>query len=254
MKTLSKKALLLLIEGETDKSTFSVPFESFLDVYAPNIRPCFIELEDEYDPSGDLTSKKWVNKDNVISKMQAKFLLSNMKRNFMDEDDLVGIVHILDTDGVFIPDDKVIGCPEWSEAHKPIYCEDHIKARDSYFIKDLHNRRQESLDVLINTKKIRFGQRILPYSLFYCSCNLEHFLHGIRNNSPEEKKRLSRKFILEYGDDTDKFMDFMTNSPYVAKGMSYTESWEYIKKGLNSLSRFSNLNLLIEGIINHSLV
>ena len=49
-------------------------------------------------------------------------------------------------------------------------------------------------------------------------------------------------------------MEEMLNDLDAAKGMSYSESWEFARKGLNSLHRHTNINVLFELLKSEKLV
>jgi hypothetical protein len=52
----------------------------------------------------------------------------------------------------------------------------------------------------------------------------------------EEKLRLSEAFEDMYVDDPQKFTEFIKSSDFSVNG-TYTETWQYIREGANSLNK-----------------
>ena len=90
---------------------------------------------------------------------------------------------------------------------------------------------------------IPFGV-IVPYSIFYMSCNLDHVLHNKRNSTKQQKQADSLVFADNY-DDPEKFEAFFNGSDIKISG-TYQETWEHIQIELNSLKRGSNFWICIE--------
>ena len=88
----------------------------------------------------------------------------------------------------------------------------------------------------------------VPYQIFYFSCNLDHFLYNERNLAQNQKIDLAEKFCAECSKDEDLFRATICDDKMSAVGMDYRTSWDYIKAGNNSLSRFTNLNILLEDL------
>ena len=73
---------------------------------------------------------------------------------------------------------------------------------------------------------------------------MEHVLHNISKNlSNEQKKDLSESFDLKYEDKLEEFISFINDSEF-AVGGDYKQTWDFIKQGINSLNRYSNIHLL----------
>ena len=82
----------------------------------------------------------------------------------------------------------------------------------------------------------------IPFRVYFMACNLEHVLHGIPNASKEEKEALAESFAEKYEDDLEGFLAFIRDESF-ALSMGYRESWDFVKRGVSSLGRFTNLNL-----------
>lgn len=59
------------------------------------------------------------------------------------------------------------------------------------------------------------------------------------------KRNLADTFARNYIGDVEGFVKEIAGDPDAVKNMSYEESWDFIKKGNNSLHRHSNLNVLL---------
>ncbi len=86
----------------------------------------------------------------------------------------------------------------------------------------------------------------VPYRIFYFSCNLEHVLHNIREVENEAKFDFSKKFQDEYIDDLDGFLKLICQNTFSVK-KDYASSWNFIKLDNNSIKRYTNFNLLLDG-------
>ncbi|MGN1112261.1 MAG: hypothetical protein ACI4RP_03565, partial [Acutalibacteraceae bacterium] len=95
----------------------------------------------------------------------------------------------------------------------------------------------------LNSIAIPFGV-IVPYSIVYMSCNLDHVLHNTQNATTEEKIENSILFADKY-DDPVEFERFFGREEINVPG-DYSETWKYIQNDNRSLSRCSNFSLCIE--------
>ncbi len=76
------------------------------------------------------------------------------------------------------------------------------------------------------------------------SCNLDHVLHDKQNSSDEEKEKNALAFAKRYRQDVDGFIKFIAESDFSVTS-NYVESWNYIKQGVHSLERHTNLGLCL---------
>ncbi|MFA6830570.1 MAG: hypothetical protein WCR67_07740 [Bacilli bacterium] len=164
------------------------------------------------------------------------------EHSYFTEDDLCGVVHVVDLDGAFTPDEIIKG----ADVEKVQYYCDKIEIR-SENIDKLKFSRQSKRKILehlssIDTIIIPKGKSV-PYSIYYMSCNLDHVLHQKMNSTNREKQDDSFSFSDEY-DDPEKFENFFNNDEIKIPG-SYKETWDYVKKDYNSLKRGSNFWICI---------
>ena len=84
---------------------------------------------------------------------------------------------------------------------------------------------------------------IIPYEIYYFSCNLEHVLHDNPNvETKEKKKELSELFAEEYLGKEKDFIKFIKSEKY-ATTLEYQQSWNECIKEQNALKRVTNFNL-----------
>ena len=153
--------------------------------------------------------------------------------------DVARIIHVIDTDGAFIPDSAV----KQTDDAKAQYYDKSICFFDRNKIVGLHHRKIKVINKLLETKTIDN----IPYSIYFSSCNMDHVLFNERNPIRSQKDRGSFEFAIKC-----KNRDYLNSSifaPDVAASGTYSESWEMIQKDYNSLARHTNLNLLLDGVI-----
>ncbi len=155
------------------------------------------------------------------------------------ESDILQIVHLIDTDGAFIPDNLVIARTEKGVQ----YFEDHIETGEVKYIQRRNQKKSDVVASLCSTGKMKSS---IPYSIYYFSRNMEHVLHNVATELTDDQKvELADDFAERYEENPKAFIDFM-ESDEVAVAGSYTQTWSFIRAGVNSLNRHSNLRILFE--------
>ena len=154
--------------------------------------------------------------------------------------DLARIVMISDTDGAFVPDELV----HKSGDGKLHYGLEHIEAGNVESIRKRNHKKQECLNRLRDIGALTYKRVRVPFRTFYLSRNLEHAL----SNEPgectnEDKELLAHRFARKYRDDIEGFKSFLREE--IAVSGTYKETWLYLAEGSNSLSRCSNLHLVL---------
>lgn len=221
----AKKVVLIIVEGPTDEDALGVIFERFFDKETVRVKVVH----------GDITTEKLVTSTNILNRI-TEIVQQSLKEYKLHKTDLQRVIHLVDTDGAFVPDSAVIFD---EHAAKPFYTLTEIKTahRDGILLRN--NQKKENLEKLHTTKHI---WKDIPYSVFYLSSNLEHALYDKLNLSDEEKEQYALQFYRRYKDDIPSFIDFICNSDFsVVDG--YLPSWGYIKKDLRSLERHTNIGL-----------
>ena len=155
--------------------------------------------------------------------------------------DLQEIVHIVDMDGAYIPDDDILEDPE---AEKPIYSPTAIRSKNRLGIINRNTNKRSCLDRISATPSLAG----IPYQVYYMSSNLDHVLYNKQNSTDMEKENDAYVFAEKYQHNLNDFLRFITESDFSVGG-SYTESWDFIKQGRHSLERHTNLGICISRAI-----
>lgn len=223
-----KKIVLFILEGTSDEIALE---GSLRNIYKPNeIRFCIVRT--------DITTKNGVTRNNIKNKL-IEIIKIELTRFPYKNSDILKVIHLTDMDGAYVDEESII---EDRSCDGFIYSETNIKAKSRVNVIGRNKRKGENLEVLLELNSIYNG---LSYNLYYFSCNQEHTLHNIINVEKSKKEELAEKFNDKYEDDFDGFKNFICSKDIKVEG-NYRETWEFIKKGNNSLKRFSNLHLLLE--------
>lgn len=184
----------------------------------------------------DITTELDINAGNVVAKI-GDVVKKYAGRTFKPGD-FNRIIHITDMDGAFIPDDAVV---EDNTAVKPLYSATEIRTQRKSGIENRNQRKRECLNRLSSASRI-WG---VPYQIYYMSCNLDHALYGKLNSTDNEKEADAFAFAKKYRDDIPGFIKYINESDFSVAG-SYPQSWQYIREGLHSLERHTNLGLCFQ--------
>lgn len=229
MKKKAKKVILFLVEGASDLTSLE-----FID----NINTD--ETIKFQITSGDVTSKLNITPQNCREEIN-KILLSFLERSKLRKTDIIKIIHILDIDGVYIPEINII---EDKNIKKFLYTINGIVAPSKENVQKRNESKKQIVEKLLVTSKINS----IPYEIYYMSCNLEHVLHDkLEDISEDEKKELANKFADRFYEKEIEFINFINNKDFKVLG-DYKATWDFIKKDLNSVNRYSNFWLFFENL------
>ena len=229
MKKKAKKVVLFLVEGASDLTSLE-----FIDNINTN------ETIKFQITSGDVTSKLNITPQNCREEIN-KILLSFLERSKLRKTDIIKIIHILDIDGVYIPEINII---EDKNKKKFLYTINGIVAPSKENVQKRNESKKQIVEKLLVTSKINS----IPYEMYYMSCNLEHVLHDkLEDISEDEKKELANKFADRFYEKEIEFIDFINNKDFKVLG-DYKATWDFIKKDLNSVNRYSNFWLFFENL------
>lgn len=222
-----KKIILFLVEGTTDSTTLGLVMSRLVETV--DIR--FFVLE------GDLCSRYRITPDNaaqIIMRPVNNFL----KRYRLRKTDIMRVVHVIDTDGAFIPEDRVIyGGNECAD-----YREDCIVTKS---VSSIRSRNEMKTNAAHALSRLPAVDKI-PYSFYFFSRNIEHALHGCAEViSSKHKREFSEAFENAYADHPELFVELVRSRPVAVRG-SYRKTWEYILRGTNSLKRGTNIGLFFD--------
>lgn len=187
----------------------------------------------------DITTLKNVNPCTINGKIK-KEIEEYKNANHFKKDDFKEIIHIVDMDGAFISPDNII---EDNLAINPYYSSTEIRTCRKKDIEKRNKQKKENINRLCTYQAIWD----IPYRVFYMSCNLDHVLYNKLNCSDEEKAKNSYEFAKRYKDHVDDFLNYISKSDFSVID-EYKKSWDYIKIGLRSLERHTNLGVCFENI------
>ena len=221
----TKKVILFIVEGITDKTALG----TVLDAILSNEKIHFAITE------GDITTKDDVNASNVIRRIN-EIVKFTQERYHFKASDLLEIVHLIDTDGAFIPNTAVINNAEATHIQ---YTLQNIQTDD---IEKIVERNQKKLGLVkLLRSKTEINKK--PYKMFYFSRNQEHVLHNeAKELTTSEKNALADQFDDLYGDAPEAFLEFIKSKDFAVSG-DYAETWKFIEDGIHSLERWSNFHL-----------
>lgn len=217
-----KKVLLFIVEGVSDD--ISLGFMSKLvdrEVFKVHIL------------HGDITSDNGNTSGNIISRMDEE-ITKFLDRNFYQLEDISRIVHLIDTDGLYVGEEFV----KPGENEGFVYKDGFIFAKDIKKVLDRNLQKSSIVSKLCTIDSIRG----IDYSMYYFSCNREHVFINECNIPDGDKKHRAEEFSDRYYGIEKVFISFIRNQEFAVAG-SYRETWEFIKVGNNSLKRYSNFHL-----------
>lgn len=222
-----KKVVLVIVEGPSDEEALGPVLNNYFDkdrVYV-------------HTHHGDITTEKANKCSNIISKVN-ECVKQCMRQYPFKRSDFKRIIHVVDMDGAFIPDNAIV---EDKDAYKPIYTEEIIRTNHPEGIVKRNAQKRENINRLIPTSII--GN--IPYQIYYMSSNLDHVLYNKLNSTDVEKESDANDFAIKYKDDLIGFKSFIQESDF-SVNQDFMDSWNYIKQGNHSLERHTNFGLCLE--------
>lgn len=248
-----KKIVLVLVEGKSDRELLSEIISTLYDridekilVYFPVIR------RDGEDKGGDITAHIFTSPKNIEKKIYDQFMASFFDQEKIMPKDLFEVIQIVDMDGVYIPDEDIRASGDPAQEHY-FYADDGIivpTEENVEMAKERNRRKRTNLEYLTSLETIKVGSKSVKYSVYYFSCNLDHFFHGNANMDQSDKVLAAWAVNSNYqcmDDGMDRFLNDICKDEAAAVGMTLEESWEHIRQeGHNSLHKGTNINILLE--------
>lgn len=222
--TKSKNVILVIVEGTSDEISLGSLYQYFED-NTVKFHICH----------GDITSDKKVNPRNIITHINDICKKTIDKYRYKTKD-IKEIIHIIDTDGVFIGNQSILEDSSFSNFY---YSENNITYKCQQEVIDRNLRKRQNLLKLISTH----GIRNIPYTVYFMSCNLDHVLWGCLNLTETQKEDKSNDFA-DLCDETPGYL-LQQIKKYEAPG-DFQSSWEFIQQNGNSLKRYTNLPLFFQ--------
>lgn len=222
-----KKIVLVIVEGPSDDTALGIGLSQVFDK-----DKVYIHIM-----HGDITTRNGVTALNIVSIIGDEVRRYARSQHYRASD-FKQIIHIVDTDGVYIPDEKIY---KGSGLSKVTYESDGIYTENVDGIKERNDLKRKNLS------KLRVQGTIwkVPYRVYYMSCNLDHVLYDIRNSSDNDKENNAYKFARKYKGRKQEFIEFLCHSSFSVEG-DFRKSWEYIEHEMNSIDRHTNINICIK--------
>ena len=226
-----KKIVILVVEGISDKLALSHCLNSFVSdrniVFVPFGED--ITANTEYIGSDHLDIL--VNEIINFAQDEEKFEIS----------DIIEVVQLVDTDGVYCPDSCVVQSRE--PISRPIYYPDRIEVSDVHKMLETRNQKRDVLRYLLTQNRLCFPAPYsiaIPFSLYFMSSNLDHVLYGIQNLPGNQKRLMAEDFSFQY---YRRIIDFVSLIDSLNSSGSYDLplSWKYIQESCHSLEPGTNL-------------
>ena len=224
-----KKVVFVIVEGPTDRDALGILFDRIFDRNAVIV----------HIMGGDITTKSGVRPDNILSRIGNE-VRAYAKSNFFTYKDFQEIIHIVDMDGAYIPDECIIEDPS---AKDPVYSTEEIRTCSVAAIVERNKQKRNNLDKLYVSSQLWN----IPYRVFYMSCNLDHVLYDKLNSTCSEKEADAHSFASQYRNDIEAFKNFICDSDFSVPG-SYKDTWIFIKSGSESLKRHTNIGLCFPAV------
>ena len=257
------KNVIILIEGKSERIAFELALPDLFDRIASDYQIHFATIfEDDIEKCGDITSKKGITPQTIEGCICKLFIRKVLEETKIYVRDISEVIHIIDLDGAYIPEDHILKGINPTGENKPFYDSEKIITDNVDAIIDRNKQKRNNIDKLLslpdgkitvwqNPDNPASKQRKIPYSLYYFSSNLDHFIHNEANiTSIYSKVHLAETFRNGFVDNTDGFTDYFINDPDSAVDKSYLQSWANIQEaGLNSLSRHTNIDILLKRLI-----
>ena len=222
-----KKIVLVIVEGPSDEVALGMALSQVYD-------KDFIYVHIMH---GDITARRGVSSKNIVAKLGNE-VTAYAKSQHYKASDFKQIIHIVDTDGAYIPDDNIMEKENYLDIQ---YENDGIYTNNKASVM---TRNQQKRDNLYRLRSCGIIWTI-PYSLYYMSCNLDHVLYNKQNSTDKDKENDAYVFAKKYKGKAEAFKEFICKSPFSVTG-DYKGSWDYIEKDLNSVNRYTNLCICIE--------
>lgn len=258
-KRPKRKIVLFLVEGKSDREALQIAISELYELIDDSIEVFFPIIRNaDTEVGGDITSsrftnklgkKLWVKTHNIDDAIYALFLEDFFDQEKILPKDISEVIQIVDTDGTFVAEEMIVMDPDLGKENSPFYTENEILCVAPEIIRRRNQQKSQNLEELSNRDTLRIKQRTVPYSIYYFSCNLDHFLQESANIDYYVKRSLADVFSRSYIGDVKGFITRISKDPGAVRNMNYKESWDFIKEGTNSLHRHTNLNLLLEKLV-----
>jgi len=202
-----KKIVFIIVEGPSDEEALGVILNR---IYSSNT--VYVHIM-----HCDITTERGVTVSTILSKV-GNVIRQYAATNHYKKADFKEIIHIIDMDGAYIPNENVV---EDQEAGRLMYSTTDIRTSDKQKIEQRNQQKRSNINVL-SARKVIWDT---PYKAFYMSCNLDHVLYNKLNSSDEEKEVDSFNFAKKYKDKIHDFINYISCSCSTVKAANLQRNW-----------------------------
>ena len=225
-----KKIVFVIVEGPSDDDALGVVFSKFYSKDEVHVEVMHCDITTDF------------GRTPIVSKIGN--VVKSYTGHAFKQSDFRQIIHIVDMDGAYIPDENIVEDPD---ATKPYYSTADIRTCNKVGIENRNRQKRDNLNRLTSISQVWK----IPYSVFYMSSNLDHALYGKLNSTDDEKEHDAFYFSMKYKNNLPSFIQFISESEFSVCN-DYKESWRFIKEALHSLERHTNLGLCFTTTEPHS--
>lgn len=220
-----KKVVLFIVEGISDEHAL----RSILSKIYKNNRQIKFAIT-----NGDVTSDPNIDVSQVENEV-AKIVKIYITENKLNKSDIYQVVQIFDMDGAYIPNSAIIK----GKTGKFVYSTTNISCLTPQEVIDRNIHKRTLMNALLPLRTI-YG---ISYEKYYMSCNLDHVLYDVQNLDVDEKITYADEFKCLFRDREHLFPNYLEQNAGTNIPLDLDASWDYIKRGLHSLERHTNLHL-----------
>ena len=220
-----KKTIIFIVEGSSDKAALENIFKK---IYRRNK-----EIDFGFT-NGDITSDPTVTIANVENRIY-EAVQEVIKDKKLKNSDVIQIVQIFDMDGAYIPDSAIVNGPTYAFEYSTTNITCTYPQRAIGRNKD----KRDILEYLLNQTMIKS----FPYEMYFMSCNLDHALYNEINLDKNLKQEYADEFYEKFIGKEYLFPAFLESDVVNGVPNNMGASWRYIKEGLHSLERHTNLHI-----------
>lgn len=220
-----KKTVIFIVEGSSDKAALENIFKK---IYKRNK-----EIDFGFT-NGDITSNPAITIANVENKIY-ETVQGVIRDKKLKNSDVIQIVQIFDMDGAYIQDSAIVNGTTYAFE----YSTTNISCTYPSRAIERNRGKREIMNYLLKQTMIKS----FPYEMYFMSCNLDHALYNEINLDKDLKQEYADEFYEKFVGKEYLFPEFLES--YVVNEVpdNMTASWKYIKEGLHSLERHTNLHI-----------
>lgn len=221
----TKKSIIFIVEGPSDKYALEKIFKK---IYRRNK-----EIDFGFT-NGDVSTDPTVSVDNVENKIY-EAVQNVIKDKKLKNSDVIQVVQLFDMDGAYVPDSAVINGPSYAFE----YSETNISCTYPQRAIERNENKRKIMDYLLSISEIKS----FPYEMYFMSCNLDHALYNEMNLNYDLKQEYADAFYERFIGKEYLFPTFLESDVVNNVPGTMSASWRYIKDGLHSLERHTNLHI-----------